>query len=399
MDTQNTRQSIKSEIKRLAESQSVRLLKIRKHLHQHPELSFAEINTSKYLCAQLAEWDIPYTAGWAGHGIIATIDAGRSTTIALRADMDALPIFETSTHDYVSTIPGCMHACGHDVHMTCLLGAAYILHNMKEHLSHNITLVFQPGEEKLPGGASIMLAEGAIDNPKPSHIFGQHVFPSLEVGKVGIRSGLYMASADEIYLTVKGRGGHAATPHENIDTVLVSSAIIVALQSLVARYANPAIPSVLSFGKINSVGGATNVIPDVVHIEGTFRTMDETWRQAAHRIIETIARDTAQSYGAVCEVDMHIGYPCLINDEHLCHNVKSQMIEYLGKENVVDLPIRMTSEDFAFYSQVIPGCFYRLGTGNAAKGIKAPVHTSTFDIDNEALVVGAGLMAWLAMSE
>jgi amidohydrolase len=397
MDTSKLDMTTKKIVKDLASQLSSELVSIRRHLHKHPELSFEEVNTSAYIRSMLDQWKIPYTTGWAGHGIIATIDVGHQKTIALRADMDALPIKETSSHEYVSTTDGRMHACGHDVHMTCLLGAAFILTSMKEHLPHNIALFFQPGEEKLPGGAGMMIKEGALTSTNPEYIIGQHVFPSLEVGKVGVRSGLYMASADEIYLTVKGRGGHAAMPHENIDTILIASAIIVALQSIAARSSNPTMPTVLSFGKINSVGGATNVVPDIVKIEGTFRTLDEEWRAQVHKLIERIAQETAQAYGGSCEVDIQKGYPCLINDAHVTQTVKDRMIDFLGSENVVDLPIRMTSEDFAFYTQVIPGCFYRLGTGNKAKGITTPVHTSTFDIDESALELGAGLMAWLAL--
>ncbi len=387
---------VKQQIKQCASEIWPMLVETRRHLHMHPELSFEEVNTSIYIRSLLDKWEIPYTHGWSGHGIVATIDAGQKSSIALRADMDALPIQEHAGHDYASTVEGCMHACGHDVHMTCLLGAAYILNKLKGDLPHNISLIFQPGEEKLPGGANMMIKEGLFKRNKPAHIIGQHVFPSLEAGKVGVRSGLYMASADEIYMTIRGKGGHAAMPHDIVDTILISSAVIVALQSVVSRNADPAIPSVLSFGKINSVGGATNVVPDEVKMEGTFRTMDEPWRAQAHTLIKRIANETAQAYGGSAEVDIQKGYPCLINDSALTQGVRGKMVDYLGVDNVVDLPIRMTSEDFAFYTQVIPGCFYRLGTGNVSKGITSPVHTSTFDIDEKALEVGAGLLAWLA---
>jgi amidohydrolase len=389
------RSKIKLEIQRLSIELSEQLIDIRHHLHQHPELSFHEEKTSAYIKAWLEQWQISYIDNVAGYGIVATIDAGKDTTIALRADMDALPIQETNVVTYKSKVDGCMHACGHDVHMTCGLGALYILKQLKDQLPVNVKMLFQPGEEKLPGGASLMIKDGALTNPIPSHIIGQHVFPSMQVGKVGICSGLYMASADEIYITVNGKGGHAATPHETNDTVVMASAIIMALQSIVSRRANAAIPSVLSFGKINTVGGATNVIPDQINIDGTFRTMDENWRIKAHELIRSTAQATAQAYGGAANVDIQIGYPCLINDESTSASVKSKMIEYLGAENVEDLPIRMTSEDFAFYTHVVPGCFYRLGTGNTTKGITSPVHTSTFDIDEDALTIGAGLMAYL----
>jgi len=387
------------QIKQRARQLLPEIIKVRRHLHQYPELSFQEKETGKYIAQFLDANGINYTSNWGGHGIVAVIEGLKSNnkTIALRADIDALPIQETNATDYISKNPGVMHACGHDVHSASLLGAMVLLQENRQFLHGNVRCIFQPGEEKLPGGASILIKEGVLENPQPKAIFGQHVYPSLEAGKVGIRSGLYMASADEIYLTVKGKGGHGAMPQDCIDTILVASQILISLQQVVSRSAHPAVPSVLSFGKINSIGGATNIIPDVVKIEGTFRTMDENWRQQAHKLINQIASDTASAFGAACEVVIEIGYPCLINDPLLSEKVKSNMISYLGEENVVDLPLRMTSEDFAFYSQVIPACFYRLGTGSIEKGITSPVHTSTFDIDEEALAVGMGLMAWLAI--
>ncbi|HMR88917.1 MAG TPA: M20 family metallopeptidase [Saprospiraceae bacterium] len=387
-------------IKNKASEYLPEIIKIRRHLHKYPELSFDEKNTSDYIVEILTNANIPFTTGWGGHGLVANIDGSNNgQVIALRADMDGLPIFEENNVPYKSANEGVMHACGHDVHMSCLIGAAFILNDLKDSLGNNYRLIFQPGEEKLPGGASLLISEGVLQNPIPKSILGQHVFPSMEVGKVGIRTGLYMASSDEIYIEVNGKGGHAAMPNDIVDTILASSQILIALQQIVSRKSNPAIPTVLSFGKINSVGGATNVIPNKILIEGTFRTMDENWRKEAHNLIVQIARHTASSYGATCEVRIENGYPCLINDHDFTLTAKGKMVEYLGKENVVDLPIRMTSEDFAFYSQVIPACFYRLGTGNAEKGIVSPVHTSTFDIDESALEIGMGLMAWLAIEQ
>ncbi len=366
----------------------------------HPELSFQEKKTSAWLCRKLDELHIPYTTGWAGSGIVAEIHSNLSSlVIALRADMDALPIQEANDTEYASLNNGIMHACGHDVHMASLLGAAMILNKVKSELPYSIRIIFQPGEEKLPGGASMMIKEGALQNPEPMCIVGQHVFPSLEVGKVGVRPELYMASADEIYITVSGKGGHGAMPNECTDTILTASQMIVALQQIVSRRNNPSIPSVLSFGKFNTIGGATNIIPDKVMIEGTFRTMDEIWRSEAHELIADVAKNTCKAYGADVNVNIMKGYPCLINDSALTSKVRKSMVQYLGDENVVDLPIRMTSEDFAFYAQVIPACFYRLGTGNLEKGIKSAVHTPTFDIDESALEIGMGLMAWIAVSQ
>jgi amidohydrolase len=385
-------------IKDLAKQLLPQVVEIRRHLHAHPELSFQEIETAKYIATILEENNISYTTGWAGYGIVATIKGQSEETIALRADIDALPILETNDVVYKSKNEGKMHACGHDVHTASLLGAAIILNKIKDQLPQSIKLIFQPGEELLPGGASIMIQEGVLQNPTPKSILGQHVFPSLQSGKIGIRSGLYMASADEIYITIQGKGGHAAMPHECNDTILATSQIIVSLQQIVSRHCPAGIPSVLSFGKINSTGGATNIIPSEVKIEGTFRTMDENWRMKAHQLIHDIVLHTCTAYGTTANINIVKGYPCLINDPSLSDQVKQNMIAYLGAENVVDLDQRMTSEDFAFYSQEIPACFYRLGTKNEAKGITSPVHTSTFDIDESALEVSIGLMAWLAVN-
>jgi amidohydrolase len=384
-------------IQSLASEYFPEIQSIRRHLHQHPELSMQEFETAKYIIKTLNAWHIPYQEGIAGTGIVALIRGnGESNSVmALRADMDALPITEANQCSYASSHLGVMHACGHDVHMACLLGAAKILKNTADQWSGTVKLIFQPSEESLPGGASLMIAQGALKNPDPQGIFGQHVAPQIEAGKIGIRSGMYMASADEIYFTVKGKGGHAAMPHMVVDPVLMASHIIVALQQVVSRNNTPWIPSVLSFGRIMAEG-RTNVIPSEVKIEGTFRTFDENWRAQAHEKITRMATDIARSMGGECEVNIMKGYPFLINNDKLTAGLRNYASEYLGAENIVDLDLSMTSEDFAFYSQQIPACFYRLGTRNEAKGIVSNVHTSTFDIDESALETGMGLMAWAA---
>lgn len=388
-----------SKIKSLAQELFPTVQKHRHHLHQYPELSFEEYETGKYISQVLTDAGIPHTTGWVETGVVAEIKgANAGPTIALRADIDALPIQEANDVSYRSQNDGVMHACGHDVHTSSLLGACMILWKMRDELHGTVRCIFQPGEEKLPGGASLMIKEGVLTNPKPETIYGQHVHPPLEVGKVGWRSGQYMASADEIYLNVKGKGGHGALPQECVDTVLMACRIIDALQGVVSRNANPSTPSVLSFGKINSVGGATNVIPDEVKIEGTFRTMDEQWRFKAHEQIKTIAEHTARAMGGEVEVDIRVGYPSLINDPKETEHVRRAMVDYMGADNVVELPIRLTAEDFSYYSQACSGSFYRLGTGNPGRGITSPVHTPTFDIDERALEVGMGLMAYLALS-
>ncbi|MBC7884665.1 MAG: amidohydrolase, partial [Saprospiraceae bacterium] len=290
------------------------IISIRRHFHMYPELSFEEKETSSYICQKLNSMGISYKSEIGGYGIVATI-RGKSndSVVALRADMDALPIFETNEITYKSQTDGIMHACGHDVHMSSLLGATRILQDIREYLPFTIRIIFQPGEEKLPGGASLMIREKVLEGPRPECIVGQHVFPSLPSGKVGIRSGLYMASSDEIYIEVVGKGGHAAMPHECTDTILAASQILVSLQQIVARNGDPSIPTVLSFGRFNSDGGATNIMPDKVYLAGTFRTMNEKWRSDAHKLILKISDETAKAYGVECQVKIVIGYPCLYN--------------------------------------------------------------------------------------
>jgi amidohydrolase len=340
------------------------------------------------------------TERMADTGVVALIKGNNpdSKTIALRADLDALPITEQNDVAYKSKNEGVMHACGHDVHTASLLGTARILHELRQEFDGTIKLIFQPGEEKFPGGASVLIKEGVLQNPTPEGIIGQHVFPFLSAGKVGFRSGMYMASADEIYITVKGKGGHAAMPELNIDPVLIASHLIVALQQIVSRHASPKIPSVLSFGRVEALG-ATNVIPDEVKIEGTFRTMDEKWRAEAHTKIKKLAQNLCESMGGSCDIDIKNGYPFLKNDPELTERSRKAAKAYLGEENVVELDLWMGAEDFAYYSQEVPACFYRLGTRNEARGIISSVHTPTFDIEEKALETSIGLMAWLTMQE
>ncbi len=390
---------MKEKIQALAAQIFNEVVAIRQHLHAHPELSFKEFETSKFVKDKLNTWGIPFTE-MAGTGVVGLIKGTKpsSEVIALRGDMDALPIHEANDKPYKSTNPGVMHACGHDVHTSSLLGAAYILNELKADFSGTIKLIFQPGEELLPGGASIMIKEGALENPKPQAIVGQHVMPLIESGKVGFRSGIYMASTDELYVTVTGKGGHGAQPHQNIDPVVITAHIIVALQQIVSRKADPRLPSVLSFGKVQA-NGATNIIPNEVKLEGTFRTLNEEWRKEAHQLMKKMAEGMADSMGAVCNFDIHHGYPFLINEEKVTAIARSAAEDYLGPENVEDLDIWMAAEDFAYYSQVTDACFYRLGTGNAAKGTTNSVHTPNFDIDEDALKISTGLMAYIALKQ
>ncbi|ERJ60070.1 M20 metallopeptidase family protein [Sphingobacterium paucimobilis] len=392
-------ESLKRSIEQLAKVFFEETVDIRRHLHRNPELSFEEFETCDFVKRQLDRIGISYET-MAGTGVVGLIkgDKDSDRVIALRADMDALPITEVEGRSYGSQRTGVMHACGHDVHTSSLLGVAKILQELRPFFGGTIKLIFQPGEEKLPGGASLMIKEGVLKKPDPEVILGQHVMPFIEVGKVGFRSGQYMASTDELYMTVKGKGGHGAHPHQNIDPIAISAQIITALQQVVSRYADPRIPTVVSWGKI--IGdGATNIIPDKVYLEGTFRTYDEKWRVEAHQRMVQIATGIADAMGAICEFEVRKGYPFLTNDPALTNQSRSFAEEYLGKENVVELELWPAGEDFAYYSQEIPACFYRLGTGNSAKGINSAVHTSTFDIDEDALELSIGLMAYIAIRQ
>ncbi len=387
-------------IKSLARQGHENVVAMRRYLHQYPELSFKEFNTNRFVVETLKKIGITELETKAETGVIALIKGRNpnSRTIALRADLDALPITEANDVPYKSQNTGVMHACGHDVHTASLLGAASILYELRNEFEGTIKLIFQPGEERLPGGASILIKEGALQNPQPESIIGQHVLPFLPVGKVGFRSGLYMASTDEIYVRVKGRGGHGAMPHLNIDPVIIAAHIITSLQQIVSRSAQPIVPTVLSFGKVIA-NGATNVIPDEVYMEGTFRTLDERWRNEAHTKMKRMAEMIAESMGGNCEFDIHRGYPFLKNDEKVTTMARTAAEEYMGKENVVELDIWMAAEDFAYYSQEMPACFYRLGTRNEERGIVSSVHTPTFDIDEAALETGSGLMAYIALKQ
>lgn len=370
---------------------------IRHHIHSNPELSFEEYNTSAFIASKLTEWGIKHQTGVAGTGIVALLEGKNpgKRCIALRADMDALPIQEANDTSYRSKNDGVMHACGHDVHSSCLLGAARILHELRDEWEGTIKLLFQPGEEKHPGGASLMIADGVLENPKPQSIFALHVYPHLPCGTAGFRAGQYMASADEIYITIEGKGGHAALPHQTIDPIAVSAQVITALQQVISRKANPLIPSVLTFGKIAG-GFATNVIPEKVEILGTFRTMDEKWRYEAHKWIKDITEQVCASYGAKATVEIPQGYPSLYNDPALTMHAEGWARQYIGGENVHTLDLRMAAEDFSFYTLQVPGCFFRIGTNRNNETFTAPVHNAKFDIDEEALKTGVGLFCWIA---
>lgn len=391
---------LKDKVKGLAKRHLGQITHNRRHIHANPELSFEEYKTSAFVAEQLKAIGISNIEKKADTGLVALIEGKNPSkkVIALRADMDALPIIEQNDVPYKSKNEGVMHACGHDVHTASLLGAAKILYEVKDEFEGTVKLIFQPGEEKIPGGASLMIRDKALENPRPSAIVGQHVMPLIDAGKVGFRKGMYMASADELYLTVKGKGGHGAMPETLVDPILIASHIIVALQQIISRNASPKVPSVLSFGRIEALG-ATNVIPNEVKIQGTFRTLNEAWRAEAHKKMVRMAEGIAEGMGGSVDFEVRKGYPFLQNAPELTDRAYHAAKEYLGEENVEDLDIWMAAEDFSYYTQEMDGCFYRLGIRNEAKGISSGVHTPTFDIDESALEVGAGLIAWIAINE
>lgn len=391
---------LREKVKQLASALFPDIVSVRRHLHAHPELSWHEFNTADYVASKLEDHGIPVTRNIAQTGLMGIIHGKGEPrrVIALRADMDALPIQEENTVGYRSRAAGIMHACGHDVHMASLLGAASILQQLSDQIHGTIKLIFQPSEETLPGGAIRMIEEGVLENPHVDCIIGMHVYPLLDSGKVGMRPGKYMASSDEFYLTIRGRGGHAATPELNTDPVLIAAHILLALQQITSRLAPPTMPTVVSVGKVLAEG-RVNIIPDEVKMEGIIRTFDHAWREKVHGHLTRIATSVAEAMGGTCRVNIVNGYPFLMNDTELTSRVQSFAEDFLGRDNVVSLDIRMTSEDFAYFSQAIPACFYRLGIRNEKAGITSNLHTSTFDVDEKSLETGMGLMAWIAINE
>jgi amidohydrolase len=389
---------LNEKIKQLAKQYAPELISIRRHLHAHPELSYQEFKTAEYVKTKLTELGIAFEPK-ATTGVLGIISGKNpeSRVIALRADMDALPIVEENDVPYKSTNNGVMHACGHDVHTSILLGAAKILNELKDEWEGTVKLIFQPGEERNPGGASYMIKEGVLENPRPQGIVGLHVHPGLNTGQLSFRKGRVMASADEIYITIRSKGGHAAAPHLTADTVLIAAHLIASLQQIVSRNKNPLSPSVLSICSIQG-GNTTNVIPSEVKLMGTFRAMDEEWRCKAHELIRKNAIGLVESMGAEIDLHIDIGYPTVDNDPVFTEAAWQLANEFMGKAHVEETEIRMGAEDFGYYTQVIPGCFYRLGVRNESKGIIHQVHTPKFDIDENAIETGVGMMAFLGAS-
>ncbi|MEF8816807.1 MAG: M20 family metallopeptidase [Salinibacter sp.] len=368
---------------------------LRRALHRRPELSGEEHETARRVAERLEALGLDVRTGVYETGVVATLDGDEpGPTLLLRADMDALPIQEETGLDFASEHEGVMHACGHDLHTSSLLGTAMILARHREAVHGQVRFCFQPHEERIPGGAKFMIEEGVLDardgGPAPAAAIGQHVKPDLPPGTLGVRPGAFMASTDEVYVTVTGAGGHAAAPHEGVDPVYVASEIVGALQSLVSRRCPPGVPSILTIGRLVA-DGATNVIPDTARLEGTFRAMDETWRFRAHALFRQLVRRTAEAHGATAEVEVREGYPALHNDEATTSLVRTAAHEYVGPGRTVDADRWFAGEDFAYFLQECPGTFYQLGVGS-----DHGLHTSRFDPDEEALRTGTGFMAYLA---
>jgi amidohydrolase len=389
---------VQNKLKHIIRSSFDTLVKWREHLHANPELSFQEHNTSAFVASRLDEMNISYVKGIAGTGIVALIEGVNPSKkcIALRADLDALPIQEENNVSYKSTVDNVMHACGHDVHTTCLLGAAKALSELKNEFEGSIKLIFQPGEEVLPGGASLMIKEGVLENPRVDKILALHVFPTMDVGKVGFKPGQYMAACDELYLTIKGKGGHAALPHQYINPIMIMAELLPKIEMYLKSLSTGDSPYIFAFGNLQA-DGATNVIPEYAKAEGTLRTMDEVWRILVHQKLNVFVDEFLKSKNANGQLEIRKGYPFLQNEETLTRVSMTNAKVYLGEQNVEEMDIRMTAEDFSYYSQQVPACFFRLGIRNEDLGIVHGVHHAKFDIDKNALEVGAGIMAYLAI--
>ena len=371
------------------------IVSIRRYMHMHPELSFQEFETSNYIKSILKSWDINFLDGYANTGILVNLEGKEpsSRVIALRADFDALPILEENDVEYKSKNEGIMHACGHDAHTASMLGALKILHQTKDHWRGTIKFIFQPAEERLPGGAKQMIEEGVLENPNVQHVIAQHVLPELEVGKVGFRCGTYMASTDELYVTISGKGGHAAIPSSYNNPIIASSELVLDLN----QFFNDKVDAIFAIGYIDGTG-STNIIPNEVNLMGTFRALDESFRLESHNHMNRIVDQVAKKYNIKIDLNIKKGYPALNNDIQFTLNQINKAKEFLGEKNVIDLPIRMTAEDFSYFANAVPSCFYRLGTGNKDKGLIHGLHTSKFNIDEDSLKIGMGLMAFLAIS-
>jgi amidohydrolase len=372
------------------------VIQLRRHFHMYPELSYQEVETSQFICSWLQKNGIDFRKGIAGTGILGTIKgkAQGNKVIALRAEMDALPITERKKTEYSSLNTGKMHACGHDVNMAMLMGTTKLLNSIRDQFGGTVLLIFQPGEEKSPGGARLVIESGELENPKPDIVIAQHVLPELETGKVGYKAGRYLASCDEIYITVTGKGGHAALPGLTTDQIYIASNLVVRLKNrMLEQQTINNIPTVLGIGKISGEG-ATNIIPENVYIAGTFRTFDEKWRNEGLALVRTVSAETAQEFGVKIDVKIAEGYPVLFNDTDLTSKAIKFSKLLLGKNKIETYDIRMSSDDFSFYSSIAPSLYYRIGMRKKDSEI-LKLHTSEFDIDEDGMETGVANMSWL----
>jgi amidohydrolase len=393
-------QRVKEIILQKSSSLKNEVIRLRRHFHMNPELSFNETGTASFIAGYLHENNISFRDGIAGTGIIGRIDGNKkgNMVIAVRAEMDGLPVSETNKTSYTSNKRSVMHACGHDAHMAMLLGAARIMYDMRDQFSGTILLLFQPGEEKSPGGARLMIESGELGKPKPDIIIAQHVLPELETGRTGYKPGRYMASCDEIYITVAGTGGHAALPGLTTDQILITSHLVIRLKEAITKKASGSnIPTVFGIGKISGEG-ATNIIPDKVEIAGTFRTFDEEWRKESQELIKSVCEKTATEFGVKVILNIAEGYPVLINDEKLTTEAITLSSDLLGKNKVeVYTETRMSSDDFSFYSGLAPSLYFRIGIKKEGTEMKK-LHSSDFDIDEESLETGVSNLCWLVLN-
>lgn len=386
---------MKEKIKQLAQENAEEIIGYRRWLHQHPELSQQEVGTMNFVAEKLRSFGLEPRTGIGKTGCMAMIRGGQdldSYCVALRADYDALPITEATGLPFASQNPGVMHACGHDMHTSSLLGAAKILSQIKDQLRGSVMVIFEPSEELYPGGARMMMDDGLFDEVVPNEIYSFHCLPEMDYGKVGMRKGKYMASTDELYWTVKGVGGHGATPHLSVDPILIASHIVVALQQLVSRNASPMMPTTLSFGKFIG-SGRTNIIPDEVKMEGIIRTFDEQWRLECHEKIRKISCGIAESMGGECDLFIDYGYPYVFNDDACTQQVYDNAVDYLGKEKVEWLDMRMTAEDFAFFAQKIPACYFRVGI-HIPDTPFCNLHRPNLMVDERSIELASGLEAY-----
>lgn len=391
-------ENIEAVIKQMAHAQRDRVIEWRRWMHRHPELSQEEYGTMAFVAERLREMGLEPKTGIGKTGVMAMLRGNEpdSYCVALRSDYDALPITECTGLPFASEKPGVMHACGHDMHTCSLLGAIKILTQLRDHISGSLMFIFEPSEEKYPGGARMMMEDGLFDEVMPNEIYSFHCLPEMDCGKVGMRKGKYMASTDELYWTVKGLGGHGATPHLSVDPIVVASHIVIALQQVVSRNAAPMMPTVLTIGKIQEVGGRTNIIPDTVKMEGIIRTFDEKWRLEAHEKIRKISTGVAEAMGAECDLFIDYGYPYVFNDDACTQQVHDNACAYIGEENVEWLDLRMTAEDFAFFAQKIPACYFRIGIHEPGTPF-SNLHRPNLIVDERSLELANGLVAYNAM--